>query len=119
VAAGWGPAQQLTNSGACVNYPWITFAKLKGSRTSRRRHVQRAIDLLIIASLHGLRSSDHGKLNLIGKGGQMHGEPFEQFSLRWGRGEVADQSAFGRVRAELFQLLSIVQHGAPPYPTFW
>jgi hypothetical protein len=53
--------------------------------------------------LRRLGRFDHRKLNLIGKAGQMQGQPIEQFPLGRDSGEIANQSAFGCVRPELFE----------------
>jgi hypothetical protein len=49
----------------------------------------------------GLRRFDRGQLNLIGKAGQVQGQPIEKLPLRRGGSQIACQPAFGRFRPEL------------------
>jgi hypothetical protein len=68
--------------------------------------------------IRGLRRFDHGKLNVIGEAGKMHGQPIECFPLLWVRGEIAYQPAFSCVRPELFQMGLVVLHGRPRFLFF-
>jgi hypothetical protein len=45
---------------------------------------------------------EHGCLNLIGEVLEVDGQPIKHFPFRVVRRKVADQGAFGCVRAELF-----------------
>ena len=57
---------------------------------------------------------EHGFLDLIGQSCQVQGEPVEKLSLRRVGGEIANQPAFRRVGAELFQMGLMVLHGPVP-----
>jgi hypothetical protein len=51
-------------------------------------------------------------LDLIREGAQVDMQRIEYFALRRVCGEVADQGAFGRVFAELFQIGLVILHDA-------
>jgi hypothetical protein len=65
-----------------------------------------------LSQLSGLPGLDHGKLNLIGKAGEVDSQPVKEFALCMVCGQIADQPAFGCVSPKLFQMALIILRGA-------
>ena len=58
----------------------------------------------------GLFSLQHCCLNLIGEEGQVVSDPVEHLTLLWVSRQISDQSRFGCVRSQFFDLRQIIFH---------